>query len=168
MEEVKTTQDTGGAPAGYHPVPGVFSDRPVYVANRWASEVLYARLTRDPATGADTVTLFAELEDSTLEEVRALIQQLTVWVETAQSGERYTGYRGMAVHRVAHYITTAAGVSARHREGQAATLCGVQLPPGYSVDVEAEICPSCTETVNEAFTRGLAAMVAAEEKEAQG
>ena len=112
----------------------------LYVANRWESDYLTAWLCRSPyspagAPAADLAYIDIAADEYTLEEVRALVDELTSWLHAVESGERYPEIRGYDPAQVVHLT----------RPTPKAPLCGAVLPADYRMNRTAPVCPNCQD-----------------------
>lgn len=136
-----TTERPAPLPAGYRlKNASPAAEDTFHVANHWESDYLTAWLYRYPyppagAPTTDMAYIDIAADEYTLEEVRALVGELTSWLHAVESGERYPEIRGYDPAQVVHLT----------RPTPNAPLCGAVLPADYRMNRTAPVCPSCQD-----------------------
>lgn len=141
-------------PTGYYKQESYWPCDLLFFSCRWESDLFTGRLLLDPETNKESLEIETELEDLTLEEARALVEELTSWLERVEAGERWANWQGFDMNTRVHQSTS-----------EGLSVCGLPLalgragaprPPGMRP------CPNCLEIVSDERTKAEADRLRAE------
>lgn len=140
-------------PTGYRKQKGLSPEDLLFFSCRWDG-TFDGRILLDPETGKESLEIYTELEDLTLEEARALVEELTGWLDRVEAGERWANWQGFDHNKRVHK-STPVGLS----------VCGLPLAPGRAGAPRPpgmRPCPNCREIISDLRIRAEADRLRAE------